>query len=241
MLPASCAGWHVPREPGPGLSEPPTEGSGPAFRLEAGPLRALFYAPQQLATPSAGFASVLLFHLINLRRQLAGRPPHSIVLCGFSGQYIGGGYPGHDFHFEQQELRKLPNVSFLNAGTERKAPPPGLHHDLATIFHPAYGRLQGEDAVRRRPAASRRRRQGILRELRETHDHAQSRQHARAMGDAGARDDAERKRERARPSGRRDRRAAGAVEHRLPRRRPRRGGLAGRASTSPGRLFDPPG
>ena len=114
--------------------------TAPAFRLEAGPLRRLFYAPQQLSTPSAGFASVLLFHLINLRRQVTGRAPHSIVLCGFSGHYIGGGDPGHDFHFEQQELRKLPNIAFLSAGAEREAPPTRLHRDLATIFHPAYNR-----------------------------------------------------------------------------------------------------
>ena len=116
----------------------------PAFRLEAGPLRALFYAQQQLSTPSAGFASVLLFHLINLKRQFAGRAPHSIVLCGFSGHYTGGGNPGHDFHFEQQELRSLPNVSFLNAGAERKAPATRLHRDLANIFHPAYERSKAK-------------------------------------------------------------------------------------------------
>jgi hypothetical protein len=112
----------------------------PTFRLEAGPLRALFYAPDPSSTPSAGFATVLLFHLINLRRQLSGRPSHAIQLCGFTGVYAGGGYAGHDFHFEQQELRKLPNVSFLNAGADRKVAATRLHHDLSQIFHPAYDR-----------------------------------------------------------------------------------------------------
>ena len=88
--------------------------------------------------PSAGFASALLFHLMNLRRALDSRPPHAIVLCGFTGQYAGGAFLGHDFHFEQAELAKLPHVTRLGAEAAGPTPPSRLHRELAEVFHPGY-------------------------------------------------------------------------------------------------------
>jgi hypothetical protein len=79
---------------------------------------------------------VLLFHLLNLQRALRGLPPHVIVLCGFTGQYGGTGYLGHDFHFEQTALATLPNVVRFGATAAPAAS--RLHHDLADIFHPGY-------------------------------------------------------------------------------------------------------
>lgn len=108
----------------------------PTIEIETGRLQNLFFRPRQGVSPSAGFASVLLFEVINRQRALAGSEPHRIVLCGFSGSYDGAGYMGHDFHAEQAAYRRLPNVEFLGG-----APEPAetrLHHDLADVFHPTY-------------------------------------------------------------------------------------------------------
>ena len=120
----------------------------PAFEIETGRLRALFYRPEPQVIASAGFASVLLFHLINLRRALAARPPHRVVLCGFSGRYAGGGFMGHDFRFEQQELAKLPNLSRLDAGNgaASTAAASRLHHDLKDIFHEGFNEQRATKA-----------------------------------------------------------------------------------------------
>jgi hypothetical protein len=110
----------------------------PAFTLETDRLQALFYDARPGVIPSAGFASALLFHLVNLRRALDGRPPHAIVLCGFTGQYTGGAFLGHDFRFEQAELAKLPHVTRLGAEPAGPTPPSRLHRELAEVFHPGY-------------------------------------------------------------------------------------------------------
>jgi hypothetical protein len=112
----------------------------PGFVVDTGRLRGLFYRPDPGVIASAGFASVLLFQAINLRRSFAGRLAHRIVLCGFSGRYPGGGFPGHDFHFEQAELARLPNVSRLEAQPGAQTGPAAtrLHHELKNVFHAGY-------------------------------------------------------------------------------------------------------
>lgn len=115
---------------------PPPDLGLPGFQLETDSLANLFFRPGPQTIPSAGFASVLLFHLLNLQRALKGLPPHTIVLCGFTGQYGGTGYLGHDFHFEQTTLATLPNVVRFGAAAAPTAS--RLHHDLADVFHPGY-------------------------------------------------------------------------------------------------------
>jgi hypothetical protein len=111
----------------------------PAFTLDTQRLHGLFHHSRPGVIPSAGFASTLLFHLVNLRRALDGKPPHPIVLCGFTGEYPNGGaFIGHDFHSERAALAALPNVSHLRSGPVAPATPSRLHHDLAAVFHPGY-------------------------------------------------------------------------------------------------------
>jgi hypothetical protein len=121
----------------PGAVDTPVPDLGlPGFQIETDRLANLFFRPRPQAIPSAGFASVLLLHLLNLQRVLKGLPPHMIVLCGFTGQYRGTGYLGHDFHFEQSALATLPNVVRFGATAAPAAS--RLQHDLADIFHPGY-------------------------------------------------------------------------------------------------------
>ena len=116
---------------------PPVTVAGLATaELQTGPLAALFGRSDPATIPSAGFASVLLLRVVNLRRGLAGLAPHRIVLCGFSGRYDGGGYMGHDFQAEQAVYAGLPDVEFLGPAPERAES--RLHRDLATVFHPGY-------------------------------------------------------------------------------------------------------
>ncbi len=125
------------------LKPDPASGAGtrvaagmPSFELETARLAALLCRPEPAALPSAGFASVLLLALLNLRRGMAALAPHRIVLCGFSGHYAGAGYMGHDFQLEQATYARLPNLERLGGG-----PPPApsrLHHDLADVFHAGY-------------------------------------------------------------------------------------------------------
>ncbi|HVL19369.1 MAG TPA: hypothetical protein VM422_00030 [Amaricoccus sp.] len=116
---------------------PPVTVAGLATaELETEPLAALFGRSDPATIPSAGFASVLILRVVNLRRGLAGLPPHRIVLCGFSGRYDGGGYMGHDFQAEQAVYAGLPDVEFLGPAPARAES--RLHHDLATVFHPGY-------------------------------------------------------------------------------------------------------
>lgn len=110
----------------------------PAFVLESQRLQELFYRSPAQVIPSAGFASALLFHLINVLRGLDDRPPHRIALCGFTGRYQGTAFPGHDFHFEQTELARLPNITRVGQETPVAQAPSRLHHDLADVFHPDY-------------------------------------------------------------------------------------------------------
>lgn len=104
--------------------------------VETDRLQNLFFRPREGITPSAGFASILLFAAINLQRELAGAAPHRIMLCGFSGVYDGAGYMGHDFHAEQAAYRSLPAVEFF--GDAPWQAESRLHHDLADVFHPNY-------------------------------------------------------------------------------------------------------
>jgi hypothetical protein len=92
---------------------------------------------------SIGFFSVLLLHLINIKAFFEAQQPIQIILCGFSGEYPGGGYLGHDFYSEQTVLRLLPNLYFLNEHNEPEVPGSikpilihdKIHHALKTVFN----------------------------------------------------------------------------------------------------------
>lgn len=123
--------------PDGGNGESPVKVTGfPTFEVETARLAELFGKRDPTVIPSAGYASVLLIELVNFQRVLAGRVPHRLVLCGFTGRYDGTGYMGHDFPAEQAAYARLPNVDFM--GTPPRPEASRLHHELADVFHSGY-------------------------------------------------------------------------------------------------------
>lgn len=89
------------------------------------------FPPQHL--PSAGFIASALLFLVNTVRIAQGRPPHRIVLAGFTGEYKSGAPFVHDFRFEQSVYRRTPFVTSFESNWHEETCSETTYSEIDTL------------------------------------------------------------------------------------------------------------